>query len=128
MLKRSLIRLFPSHVRFPRKISSLHSSGNVESSLSLIPDWSYVPPSEDSSGAVLRDEITREFLFDDFVSAWGFMNKVALLSEKRDHHPEWFNVYNKVVIILSTHDAAPQGALSKKDIDLAQAIDNTYQS
>jgi 4a-hydroxytetrahydrobiopterin dehydratase len=68
-----------------------------------------------------RDAIKKSFQFKDFNQAWGFMSKVALLAEKMDHHPEWFNVYNKVEITLSTHDA---GGLSARDIKLALAIDN----
>ncbi len=67
-----------------------------------------------------RDAITRSFRFAGFVDAFGFMAKVALLAEKADHHPEWSNVYNKVEIVLTTHDA---GGLSTRDIDLARAID-----
>jgi 4a-hydroxytetrahydrobiopterin dehydratase len=67
-----------------------------------------------------RDAIARALLFEDFSSAWGFMARVALLAEQHDHHPEWFNVYNKVEITLSTHDA---GGLSERDIKLARAID-----
>ena len=67
-----------------------------------------------------RDAIYKEFLFKDFNEAFGFMTRVALRADKVDHHPEWFNVYNKVNITLSTHDC---GGLSKKDIDLAKFID-----
>jgi 4a-hydroxytetrahydrobiopterin dehydratase len=67
-----------------------------------------------------RDAIHRAFKFADFSAAWAFMSRVALLAEKHDHHPEWFNVYNKVQITLSTHDA---GGLSQRDVALAQAID-----
>jgi 4a-hydroxytetrahydrobiopterin dehydratase len=67
-----------------------------------------------------RDAITRAFKFADFSAAWGFMSRVALLAEKQDHHPEWENVYNRVVITLTTHDA---GGLSGRDLKLAQAID-----
>ncbi len=67
-----------------------------------------------------RDGLTRQFKFKDFVAAFGFMTKVALLAEKADHHPEWSNVWNKVDILLTTHDA---GGLSKRDIELAKAID-----
>ena len=63
--------------------------------------------------------IERKFEFDDFSEAWGFMNRVALLAETHDHHPEWFNVYNKVEITLTTHDA---GGLSQRDADMAAAI------
>jgi 4a-hydroxytetrahydrobiopterin dehydratase len=67
-----------------------------------------------------RDAITRSFKFADFIEAFGFMAKVALLAEKVDHHPEWFNVYNRVDILLTTHDA---GGLSARDVALAEAID-----
>jgi 4a-hydroxytetrahydrobiopterin dehydratase len=64
--------------------------------------------------------IEREFRFKNFSQAWGFMNRVALLAEKHDHHPEWSNVYNRVAITLSTHDA---GGLSERDAKMARAID-----
>merc|ERR1711911_361948 len=59
-----------------------------------------------------RDAIYKEFIFKDFNQAWGFMSRVALRAEKMDHHPEWFNVYNKVQITLSTHDV---NGLSQRD-------------
>lgn len=67
-----------------------------------------------------RDAMQRSFRFVDFSQAWGFMARVALLCEAQGHHPEWFNVWNKVEITLTTHDA---GGLSSKDITLARAID-----
>jgi 4a-hydroxytetrahydrobiopterin dehydratase len=67
-----------------------------------------------------RDAIERSIKFKDFSAAWGFMNRVALAAEAMDHHPEWFNVWNRVDIVLSTHDA---GGLTGKDIDLARKID-----
>ena len=67
-----------------------------------------------------RDAIQKSFKFADFTQAWGFMTKVALAAEKADHHPEWSNVYNRVEIVLSTHDA---GGLSDKDVALAKFID-----
>jgi 4a-hydroxytetrahydrobiopterin dehydratase len=67
-----------------------------------------------------RDAIQKSFKFADFNQAWGFMARVALAAEKADHHPEWSNVYNRVEIVLSTHDA---GGLSEKDVNLAQFID-----
>ena len=67
-----------------------------------------------------RDAIRRGFRFRDFNEAWGFMARVALLAEAQDHHPEWSNIYNRVDILLTTHDA---GGLSERDLRLARAID-----
>ena len=67
-----------------------------------------------------RDALTRSFLFADFSEAFAFMARVALLAEKADHHPEWSNVYNRVDILLTTHDA---GGLSERDVRMAEAID-----
>lgn len=67
-----------------------------------------------------RDAITRKFVFADFNEAFGFMTRAALVAEKLDHHPEWFNVYKTVDVTLSTHDA---GGLTERDIRLAEAID-----
>lgn len=67
-----------------------------------------------------RDAIQRKLVFADFSEAFAFMTRVALLAEKMDHHPEWSNVWNRVEIMLSTHDA---GGLSTRDIVMAEAID-----
>ncbi|MDB5713143.1 MAG: 4a-hydroxytetrahydrobiopterin dehydratase [Sphingomonadales bacterium] len=67
-----------------------------------------------------RDALTRQFVFADFSEAFGFMTRVAMLADKADHHPEWSNIYNRVDILLTTHDA---GGLSVRDIDMATAID-----
>jgi 4a-hydroxytetrahydrobiopterin dehydratase len=67
-----------------------------------------------------RDALTRTFAFADFSAAFGFMTRVALAAEKLDHHPEWSNVWNRVEITLSTHDA---GGLTQRDVDLARIID-----
>lgn len=67
-----------------------------------------------------RDAIVRSFKFKNFNEAWGFMNRVAPLAEQQDHHPEWFNVYNRVDILLTTHDC---DGLSARDVKLARAID-----
>ena len=67
-----------------------------------------------------RDAIARSFRFRHFSEAWGFMARVALLAEAQDHHPEWSNVWNRVEIVLSTHEA---GGLSARDLRLASAID-----
>jgi 4a-hydroxytetrahydrobiopterin dehydratase len=82
----------------------------------LLPEWQFVEG---------RDAIRRRFRFADFSTAWGFMARVALLAEQQNHHPEWSNVYNRVEIILSTHDA---GGLSARDLALAQAIDRILAS
>ncbi len=68
---------------------------------------------------VKEEKLNREFKFSNFILAFGFMTQVAILAEKADHHPEWSNVYNSVVINLTTHDA---GGISKKDFELAQKI------
>ena len=67
-----------------------------------------------------RDAITRTFVFRDFNEAFGFMTRAALIAEKLDHHPEWFNVYKTVEVTLSTHDA---GGLTELDVKLAEAMD-----
>jgi 4a-hydroxytetrahydrobiopterin dehydratase len=79
--------------------------------LEQLPLWSY---DADAKG------IRRTLRFADFAEAFGFMARVAILAEKADHHPEWFNVYNRVEILLTTHDA---GGLSRRDVELAAAID-----
>ncbi len=79
--------------------------------LTALPGW-----------ALARDgkAIERTFAFGDFSEAFAFMARVALLAEQRDHHPEWFNVYNRVEITLTTHDA---GGLSLRDVEMAKRID-----
>jgi 4a-hydroxytetrahydrobiopterin dehydratase len=67
-----------------------------------------------------RDAIARKFVFKNFNEAFGFMTRAALVAEKMDHHPEWFNVYKTVEVTLSTHDA---GGVTELDIDLADAMD-----
>jgi len=67
-----------------------------------------------------RDAISKKFVFADFNEAFGFMARAALMAEKLDHHPEWFNVYKTVDVTLSTHDA---GGLTELDIKLAEAMD-----
>ena len=87
------------------------SQAEREDALEGLPDWDH------DEG---RDAITRGFAFADFSEAFAFMTRVALLAERADHHPEWSNVWNRVEIALTTHDA---GGLSHRDIDLAAAID-----
>ncbi len=84
--------------------------------LAGLPGWSQV---ED------RDAIEKSFQFKDFNEAWGFMTRAALGAEKQDHHPEWFNVYNRVDITLLTHDC---GGLSERDVALAGLIEATARS
>jgi 4a-hydroxytetrahydrobiopterin dehydratase len=79
--------------------------------LADLPGWSVVDG---------RDAIAKAFRFKDFNQAFAFMTRVALMAEKMDHHPEWSNVYNKVEITLSTHDA---GGLTERDVRLAKFID-----
>ena len=76
-----------------------------------LPDWDY-----DEA----RDAISRSFTFPDFSAAFAFMTRVALLAEKSDHHPEWTNVWNRVDVLLTTHDA---GGLSARDVAMAEAIE-----
>lgn len=83
-----------------------------KTTLASLPHWSEVPG---------RDAIIRKFEFKDFNQAFGFMTRAALLADKMDHHPEWFNVYNKVEVTLSTHDA---GGVTQNDIDMAKAMDS----
>ena len=71
-----------------------------------------------------REAIIKDFEFSDFKSAFSFMTKVALKAEELGHHPEWFNVYNKVSITLTTHDVK---GMSEKDIKLGKYIDNQYE-
>lgn len=79
--------------------------------LARFPEWRHEP---------VRDAIIRQFKFADFAQAFGFMASVAIIAEKMDHHPEWSNVYNRVDILLTTHDA---DGLSARDAKLAEAIE-----
>jgi 4a-hydroxytetrahydrobiopterin dehydratase len=87
------------------------SDTEIAAALSALPGWGKVAG---------RSAIAKKFQFADFNAAWGFMCRVALVAEKQDHHPEWFNVWNRVEITLSTHDA---GGLSARDVKLAEAIE-----
>ncbi len=89
------------------------STQEIQHRLAELKDWAY----NNGQG---RDTLQKSFKFKNFVEAFGFMSKVALLAEKMDHHPEWSNVYNKVEINLTTHDAA---GVSEKDFQLAKLID-----
>ena len=70
--------------------------------------------------SLVGGKLHREYRFADFVEAFAFMTAVALVAEKRDHHPEWSNVWNRVVVDLTTHDA---GGVSQRDVDLARRMD-----
>ena len=83
-----------------------------KAALTTVPEWREVDG---------RDAIARKFVFKDFSQAFAFMTRAALMAEKMDHHPEWFNVYKTVEVTLSTHDA---GGLTVKDIALARAMDS----
>ena len=85
------------------------SDAEIEEQLRSIPGW-----------AVDRGALVREFKFGNFIEAFGFMTRVALLAEKSDHHPDWTNVYNRVEIKLSTHEA---GGITARDFALAQQIE-----
>ncbi len=96
------------------QITKLESSQVIEN-LKSLPAWHF----EDQRGGLIK----RDFKFKDFNQAFGFMAQVALLAEKLNHHPEWSNVYNKVSIVLTTHDA---GGVSIKDLELATLIDEIF--
>ena len=86
-----------------------YTDGKIQSKLKELKDWQYVD-----------NAIEKKFKFSDFTQALGFIVQVGLMAEKRNHHPELFNVYNKVSIRLNTHDA---NGVTEKDFDLAKAID-----
>ncbi|MBN7797749.1 4a-hydroxytetrahydrobiopterin dehydratase [Parahaliea mediterranea] len=86
------------------------SAAEVEARLGDLPDW-----------GIDQHKLFRHFVFSNFVDAWGFMSQVALLAETMNHHPEWSNVYNRVEIYLTTHDA---DGISEKDFALASQIDS----
>ncbi len=73
-----------------------------------------------SSWRIDDGKLSREFVFHDFSEAFGFMSEVALIAERSNHHPEWFNVYNKVLVHLTTHEA---GGITERDLELAKAMD-----
>jgi 4a-hydroxytetrahydrobiopterin dehydratase len=87
------------------------SAAAREAALKNIPEWHNVDN---------RDAIQRIFRFKDFNEAFGFMSRCALMAEKMDHHPEWFNVFNRVEVVLVTHDC---GGVSERDIQLAEFMD-----
>ena len=87
------------------------SDSEREAALEVLANWTHDPE---------RDAITREFRFADFSQAFAFMTRSALLAEQMDHHPEWFNVYNKVDVTLTTHDC---DGLSERDVKMAKAME-----
>ncbi|MBN8508846.1 MAG: 4a-hydroxytetrahydrobiopterin dehydratase [Burkholderiales bacterium] len=91
-------------------------AAEVSEALATLPDWTHDP---------VRGAIRRDFRFADFNEAFGFMTRLALAAERADHHPEWFNVYNRVEVTLTTHDC--QG-LSQRDIDLARLADRAFDA
>jgi 4a-hydroxytetrahydrobiopterin dehydratase len=95
----------------PTKLTGKLTGDARTTALSGLPQWTLVAD---------RDAIHRRFKFQDFNAAFGFMTRVALIAERMDHHPEWSNVYNRVDVILTTHDA---GGVTALDIKLATAMD-----
>lgn len=89
---------------------------DIEAALKTLPQWTH---------DTARGAIRRVFGFKDFSEAFGFMTRVALAAERDNHHPEWFNVYNRVEVTLTTHDCK---GLSQRDIDLARLADGVYSS
>lgn len=86
------------------------TGAEIEQALADLPGWS-----------VARSKLHREYTFADFVHAFGFMATAAMAIEKMGHHPEWTNVYNRVTVDLSTHDA---GGITVKDLELARLLDS----
>ncbi len=86
------------------------SDAEIQDALTRLPGWS-----------LANGRLHREFRFADFVHAFGFMATAAIAIEKRDHHPEWLNVYNRVTVDLTTHDA---GGVTSKDVSLAELLDS----
>jgi 4a-hydroxytetrahydrobiopterin dehydratase len=93
--------------RLQRSVDAAH--------LASVPAWRF----DGARGGLIK----REFVFDGFGEAFGFMTQLALAAEKRDHHPEWSNIYNRVVITLTTHDV---NGLSMRDIELARLADSIF--
>ncbi|MEE8179202.1 MAG: 4a-hydroxytetrahydrobiopterin dehydratase [Nitrosopumilaceae archaeon] len=85
-------------------------SAQIEKELKEMPGW-----------AIVEGKLRKEFQFDDFIQAFGFMTRAALHIEKMNHHPEWFNVYNKLIVDLTTHDA---GGITQNDITLAKTLNS----
>ena len=86
------------------------SQTDIDEELKNLPGWS-----------VINEKLHKEFQFDSFNQAFGFMTRAAMEIEKMNHHPEWFNVYNKITIELTTHDA---GGITKNDVNLAKILNS----
>jgi len=86
----------------------------VQVALGALPGWKF---------QTRRNAIRRQYVFSDFTQAFAFMTQVAIIAEKRNHHPEWANVYNKVDMTLTTHDAE---GVTQRDIDLARYADEAF--
>jgi len=116
MLQKVLRRGLWPHRGFAR-VARLETPAR-EFQLANIPDWSYVPSTPSTA-----EGITKVFNFADFKQAFAFMTRTALLAEEMNHHPEWFNVYNRVEVRLSTHDVK---GLSQNDIKMAKAMNDYF--
>ncbi len=90
------------------------SDSEIQNALHSLKGWS-----------LAADKLHREFKFADFIEAWGFMSRAALVAQSMDHHPEWFNVYSTVRVDLSTHDA---NGITALDVNLATAINSLFDS
>ena len=101
-------------MKYEKLMVSLIEHNQLDSFIEKNPSWT-----------IDNKTIKKEFKFDNFIDAFGFMSKVALLSEKMDHHPDWQNTYNKVKINLTTHD---KGGITNNDIKLAESIDKLIKS
>ena len=86
------------------------SESSIEEKLKNLPGWS-----------IKKDKLHKEFQFNDFNQAFGFMTRAAMEIEKMNHHPEWFNVYNRITVDLTTHDA---GGITNNDINLARILNS----
>lgn len=89
---------------------TLYTADAVQAALAQLPGWQF---------EAQRPALQKQFVFADFSAAFGFMTRVALLAERMNHHPEWFNVYNRVDVVLTTHDA---GGVTALDVDMARAM------
>lgn len=121
------VRKYISHILDRRNLSGAISKKSKMSKLSPQEREQNLSPLLSTGWTVQenRDAIYKEFVFKNFNEAFGFMTKVALQAEKMDHHPEWFNVYNKVNITLSSHDV---NGLSQRDVKLATFINKVAAS